>query len=302
MKETRKVNEESFKYFWKIPPGFWGKSRFNYNNKCDVLVNNMSETFNSVIIGSTQKPIITMLEDIIGHLMDRWVTNKNKIEAYNGSTLPRIKKVLERQTEISRFYMARLVGDMIYEVRHINVSRDKFTVDLKQKECSCRSWMLTGISCYHEIVCIQSIVEDLAYYVATMYRKETYLACYIPIIYPTNGQNLWEETSYPNILPPPSRRAQGRPKIRRNSDVDEKRKDTTTISRQGLPNKCSLCSKSGHNKAFCPTAPKQQASSHPAPSQLVPSQPASSQTQPTIRLQTKLSPRETQHTNSQSQP
>lgn len=39
--------------------------------------------------------------------MDRWVTNRNKIGAYNDYVLPRIKKVLERQNEISRFYMAK---------------------------------------------------------------------------------------------------------------------------------------------------------------------------------------------------
>lgn len=65
-KEMRKVNEEAFKYLWKIPHGFWSKSRFNYNNKCDVLVNNMSETFNSIIIGLRQKPIVIMQEDIRG--------------------------------------------------------------------------------------------------------------------------------------------------------------------------------------------------------------------------------------------
>lgn len=71
------------------------------------MVNNMSEIFNGVIIGPRQKHIVTILEDIRGYLMDRWVTNRNKIEAYNGYVLPIIKKVLERQTQISRFYMAR---------------------------------------------------------------------------------------------------------------------------------------------------------------------------------------------------
>lgn len=38
MKEMRKVNREAYKYLLKIPPRFWSKSRFNYNNKCVVLV------------------------------------------------------------------------------------------------------------------------------------------------------------------------------------------------------------------------------------------------------------------------
>lgn len=61
MKEMGKVNEEAYKYLLKIPPTFWSKSRFNYNNKCDLLINNMSEIFNSVIFGPRQKPIGTML-------------------------------------------------------------------------------------------------------------------------------------------------------------------------------------------------------------------------------------------------
>lgn len=49
----------------------------------------MSETFNTVIIGPRQKPIVTMLEDL-------WATNRIKIEVYYGYVVPRIKKVLER--------------------------------------------------------------------------------------------------------------------------------------------------------------------------------------------------------------
>lgn len=48
-----------------------------------------------------------MLEDITWYLMDKWATNRSEIEAYNGFVLPRIKKVLERKIEISRFFMAR---------------------------------------------------------------------------------------------------------------------------------------------------------------------------------------------------
>lgn len=97
MKEMRKVNEEVYKYLLKIPPIFWSKSRFNYNTKCDVLMNNLTETINSIIIGPRQKPIVTMLEEIRWYLMDIWATNRTKIEDYSGSVLSKIKKVLERR-------------------------------------------------------------------------------------------------------------------------------------------------------------------------------------------------------------
>ncbi|XP_058733836.1 uncharacterized protein LOC131605506 [Vicia villosa] len=298
MREMRKVNEEAYKHLLNVPPRFWSKSMFKYNTKSDVLVNNMSETFNSVILGARQKPIVTMLEEIRGYLMDRWATNRAKIEDYNESVLPRIKKGLERRQEISRFFIARLSGDMIYEVRHTNMTGEKYTVDLKKFECSCRSWMLTGIPCYHAITCIQSRSESPTDYIPSLYRKDTYQACYQPLIYPTNGENLWELTPYPDILPPPTRRAPGRPKRRRNKDADEKRNDATHVSRKGLPNKCSVCGMSEHNKASCPAAPRQSQTATYVESQTatnVESQTATNvesqtvQSQPIQRMQTRQS-------------
>ncbi|XP_058725523.1 uncharacterized protein LOC131596801 [Vicia villosa] len=325
MKEMRKINEEAFKHLLKIPPRHWSKSHFKYRTKSDVLVNNMSETFNSVIIGPRQKPIVTMLEEIRGYLMDRWARNRAKIEDYNESVLPRIKKIIARRQEFSRYFIARLSGDLIYEVRHTSFSGDKFTVDLKKSECSCRSWMLTGIPCYHVIACIQSRHEDPFEYIPSYYRKQNYQSCYEPLIYPTNGENLWELTPYPDVLPPPTRRAPGRPKRRRNKDADEKRKDITNVSRKGLPNKCSICGISGHNKSSCPSAPRQstttqtqtsqaqtQTSQAQTPTTAVPtvqsqpiqrvharqSQDSINQTQPSQRVQT----RQSQNASSSSHP
>jgi hypothetical protein len=53
--------------------------------------------------------------------------------------------------------------------------------------------------------------------------KEKYEACYRPIIYPTNGKNLWVSTPYPDILPPPLRKLPGRPKGKGTKMVMRKR-------------------------------------------------------------------------------
>nr|XP_027191059.1 uncharacterized protein LOC101498519 [Cicer arietinum] len=107
MKKLRKVNEETYKYLVKIPPRFWSKSRFSFNSKCDVLVNNMPETFNSVIIGPRGKPIVTMFEDIKLYLMERWARNRTTLERYTCSVLPQIKKKLAKEQELSRMWLCR---------------------------------------------------------------------------------------------------------------------------------------------------------------------------------------------------
>ena len=56
----------------KTPHMFQSKSQFKTNSKCDSLLNNMSEAFNSVIIEARAKPIVTMLEYIRTYIMERW--------------------------------------------------------------------------------------------------------------------------------------------------------------------------------------------------------------------------------------
>lgn len=108
MKELKQVSEKAWEILWKIPPRYWSKSMFSIANKCDVLVNNMSETFNSVILGPRGKPIVTMIEDIRGYLMERWVKNREKFSNLeDGVVLPNINKKLLKEKELSRYWMCR---------------------------------------------------------------------------------------------------------------------------------------------------------------------------------------------------
>jgi hypothetical protein len=108
MREIRIINGEAHKHLIRNPPRYWSKSRFTEHSKCDVLVNNMSETFNSVILGPRGKPIVTMLEEIKNYLMERWAKNRVKMSNLQpGEVLPNIKKKLAKECELSRFWMCR---------------------------------------------------------------------------------------------------------------------------------------------------------------------------------------------------
>ena len=109
MRDIKNVNLEAYKYLMQIPPRFWSKSRFTPGPKCDTLLNNMSKAFNSVIVGSRAKPIVTMLEEIRVYLMERWAANRQKIAKYEGSILPRIKKRLQRECEFTNVWMPRYI-------------------------------------------------------------------------------------------------------------------------------------------------------------------------------------------------
>ncbi|GAU44905.1 hypothetical protein TSUD_400570 [Trifolium subterraneum] len=122
MQEIKTINGEAFKHLIKIPPRHWSKSYFTPEPKCDTLVNNMSEAFNSVIVGARAKPIVTMIEEIRVYMMERWEKSRQKIGRYAESILPNIKKKLEREASFSNQWMVRPAGYELFEVRNISAT------------------------------------------------------------------------------------------------------------------------------------------------------------------------------------
>ncbi|XP_058726169.1 uncharacterized protein LOC131597489 [Vicia villosa] len=90
MRQIKDENPDAFNHIWKIPPRFWSKSMFKSGPKCDTLVNNMSEAFNSVFVTARAKPIVTMLEDIRDQRLevDDFVPDYYKKECYEACYTP----------------------------------------------------------------------------------------------------------------------------------------------------------------------------------------------------------------------
>jgi hypothetical protein len=108
MREMRAANEEAYLYLLKISPRHWSKSRFSFQPKCDAVTNNMSETFNSVIVEAREKPIVTMLNEIRTYLMDTWNDKREDSKSLEpGSVMPKIKKTLRKRAEETRWWLPR---------------------------------------------------------------------------------------------------------------------------------------------------------------------------------------------------
>jgi len=100
MNEIKAISEEAYNHLMQTPTKHWSKSKFTNGSLCDTLVNNMTETFNSVIVGPREKPVVTMLEE-------RWEKNRQKVANYEGSILPNIKKVLARESSYTNNLLVR---------------------------------------------------------------------------------------------------------------------------------------------------------------------------------------------------
>ncbi|XP_017416509.2 uncharacterized protein LOC108327302 [Vigna angularis] len=211
MLKIKEVNVEAYKYLIAIPPRFWSRSRFTAQPMCDTLDNNITEAFNSVLIHVRGKPIIIMMEDIRLYLMKRWATNRSKVASMDFTICPKIKKRLQKECNLSRFWLPSWAAQKIFEVRHTSSVGNKFTVDLDTKECSCRKRMISGIPCCHAIAAMNYCNVHPENFIPTCFRRSTYEEVYASIIFPLNGPQLWQTTDFNDVLPPLIRKLPGRP-------------------------------------------------------------------------------------------
>ncbi|WVZ23701.1 hypothetical protein V8G54_002245 [Vigna mungo] len=230
MRNIKAINDEAFKYLLSIPPRHWSRSRFTPRSQCDTLVNNMSEAFNSVLVDSGSKPIISMLEGIRVYIMKRWAANKTKMTQYHASICPKVWNRFQKEFSLGRYWLPR-------------------------------KWAITGIPCTHAITSMKFLNINAEDYITHWFRKSTYEETYNNIIYPINGQHIWEVTPYSDILPPKKKKMPGRPKKKRRLEDWELKKNDSELRKGGQRKKCGICKELGHNKKGCPQRPTAQSPS-----------------------------------------
>ncbi|KAL0000805.1 hypothetical protein SO802_014586 [Lithocarpus litseifolius] len=231
MQYIKDLDEKAYEYLANIAPEQWSRPHFTPRALTDCLVNNLSESFNSMILKSRDKPILAMLEWIRVKLMTRLYTKREGIQKYAGKLYPSIQDKLEKLKEESKSFSAIPAGSFLYEVAS---QYERHVVDLVKKTCSYRYWDLNGISCKHVITAIYTNIETPETYTQPCYHKETYMEIYKELA-----------PVAPHIYKPP-----GRPPKQRKKAADKPR-SPYKASRMNRPVRCGKCKKEGHNSRGC---------------------------------------------------
>ncbi|KAK8683005.1 hypothetical protein V6N13_039081 [Hibiscus sabdariffa] len=151
MDELKAKNSDAHKWFSEKPTKAWSRSHFSTLSKCDMLLHNLCECFNKYILDARYKLILTMVENIICKLMNRFYMKRIVADKFSGPLCPRIQKKLDKNKEISgRYWPQPSTLRKFHNICPIN----QFIVDLDEKSCSCRKWDLSGIPCAHAISAI----------------------------------------------------------------------------------------------------------------------------------------------------
>ncbi|XP_017412922.1 uncharacterized protein LOC108324487 [Vigna angularis] len=119
-----------------------------------------------------------------------------------------------------------------------------------------RRWSITGISCCHSLAAMKFLNIDGEQFIPTCFMKSTYEETYASIVYPINGNNMWELIPYPDVMPPRKKVMLGRPKKKRRLEQWKIRKDDSRLSKAGLRKIWRLCREVGYNRSRSSKQPK----------------------------------------------
>jgi hypothetical protein len=111
MNELKALDFKAWEWLMRVPPKSWCKHAFSFYSKCDVLMNNLSESFNATILVARDKPILTLCEWIRNYLMNRMATCAHKLENWQHKIMPMPMRRLEKEVYMAgvttRFSKAR---------------------------------------------------------------------------------------------------------------------------------------------------------------------------------------------------
>ncbi|XP_058783089.1 uncharacterized protein LOC131657741 [Vicia villosa] len=247
MNELKCVDPNAWSWLSAVPPKSWCKHAFTFYPKCDVLMNNIAESFNATILVARDKPILTMCEWIRKYLMNRVATSVSKLEKWPHNVMPIPRKRLDNEVFHSGNWLPTWSMAETFQVTH-TYNNHEFIVDISKRSCSCNFWELVGIPCRHAVAALSYRSQNPCEFVDECYSRNKYAECYGYAVSPINGQDMWPEVDIEPPLPPVYKTAPGRPrKIR----IRESGEEGARKRRQGVAYKCTKCDKFGHNSLTC---------------------------------------------------
>ncbi|XP_056175213.1 uncharacterized protein LOC115669081 [Syzygium oleosum] len=244
----KKISPAAYHDLVQTEPKHWSRAFFTTKVKCDIVDNNLCETFNGRIVDARCKSIYSMLKEMGIMIMTRMHTQRDACARWRRLCGPRIVKKLEENRLAATCSQVIWNGDNGYEVME---KGEKYVIDVFKRDCTCRRWQLTGIPCPHAISALNHRREDAYDYVDVCYKKEKFLAAYQNMLMPIRGERFWKKTNNEAHEPLPARVKPGRRKHKRLREEGEVASGTR-MSRRGMKMTCQTCKKTGHNSLTCP--------------------------------------------------
>ncbi|XP_044343151.1 uncharacterized protein [Triticum aestivum] len=207
--KLKEENEAAYNWLDGKHPNQWVKAFFSDFLKCDILLNNMSEVYNSYILDARELCIVSMLDCIMHKMIVRHESKQREaMEKWTGRICPKIRKKLDKSAEYSGNCYPTHCGLGVYSVESGN---NTYIVDILARCCDCKRFQLSGVPCNHTIACCRADRIDPEELVHKCYSIETYLKAYGHNIMPMRDKAHWQKMNGIRVHPPVFTKVMGRP-------------------------------------------------------------------------------------------
>ena len=156
-------------------------------------------------------------------------------------------KIAERASEARRCRIVRF-SQIEWQVIHYFGDEFKVIIDGSTCSCTCNIPLLQHLPCAHVMAACSSVANgaNRAHhdFASHWYSVQNYLAAYSGEFHPVRDKRFWSPHEGQMVLPPPARRAPGRPKSTRIKGVMDEMQPPR-------PNRCSKCGMHSHKRSHC---------------------------------------------------
>ncbi|CAL8083820.1 unnamed protein product [Prunus armeniaca] len=252
MKELKNLDMDAYAWLTEPekPPRHWSRSHFSTHVKCDMLLNNMCESFNSFKLACRDKPILSILEIVRCKLMRRIQGRRDKMKNWTKEICPKIFKKIEINKAKVGGCVTMWSGGGKFQVGSGGISQ--YIVDLDLRTCSCREWDLTSWPCVHGVAAINyNGGLNVMDYVDACYHTQTYFKAYENLILPMNRMELWDRTNMPPCVPHSYSKQPKRPRKARRKEAGECSNKANVVTKVQDSLRRGQCGRKGHNKRTC---------------------------------------------------
>ena len=97
MEKMKEKDDSAYNWLMSLDRYHWCTHAFSSRLKCNKLLNNISESFNSTIKDSREKPILTLLKEVITYNMNLIQKNRDLIMKYGGPIIPKAQSRIEKE-------------------------------------------------------------------------------------------------------------------------------------------------------------------------------------------------------------
>jgi hypothetical protein len=172
MDRLKVLNLEAWTWLSKIPTKHWARHAMETTCKIGLVVNNLSEIFNSYILEQREKPIVTMMDQIRTKLMVKFAGARDGLALARWEITTTFAEQIETEKRFSRWCTPLNAGNEIWQVETTyNGTRDVYAMNLLNKTCGCRKWDLTGVSCKHAIAAIFQARQHPEDFISFFFQK-----------------------------------------------------------------------------------------------------------------------------------